>query len=241
MVDGFISLTESGVDAARAEFPGLEGTPAFVVPHGHYRDVYPNPSDRASARAALDIAAGARVLAFVGQLRPYKRVVELVGAFREIDDPSAVLLVAGRPLTPEYGREVANAAADDPRVRVRTELVPVEDMHRYLNAADLVALPYRETLNSGAAILALSFDRPVLGPDQGAFAELATQFGPHVVQTFAGAVTPAVLTAALDRAIAQPPGHLDLDALSWGAVARGTIAAYRAIGAGGKAVRTLPA
>jgi hypothetical protein len=90
----------------------------------------------------------------------------------------------------------------------------------------------------------LSFDRPVLGPDRGAFAELARQFGPHVVQTFRGDVTPALLASALDRAIAQPPGqppgHLDLTALSWNAIARSTIAAYRAVGAGRKAVRTLP-
>jgi hypothetical protein len=126
-------------------------------------------------------------------------------------------------------------------VHVRTDLVPVDDMQLYLNAADLVVLPYGETLNSGAAILALSFDRPVLGPDRGAFAELASEFGPRVVQTFAGDVTSGVLATALRRAIAEPPGHLDLDALSWDRVAAGTIAAYRAVGAGGNGVRTLPA
>jgi glycosyltransferase involved in cell wall biosynthesis len=241
MVDGFISLTPGGVDAARAEFPGLAHTPAFVVPHGHYRDAYPNWSDQSSARELLGIAPDARVLAFVGQIRPYKRVAELVRAFREVPDPHAVLLVAGRPLTAEYGETIQAAAAGDPRVVVRTELVPVPDMHRYLNAADLVVLPYRETLNSGAAILALSFDRPVLGPQQGAFAELAAQLGPQWVQTFTGELTADVLTGALDRAATGLPGHVSLDAYAWDVVARETVDVYRAVGAGSGTVRTMPA
>jgi beta-1,4-mannosyltransferase len=42
-----------------------------------------------------------------------------------------------------------------------------------MRAADLIALPYKEILNSGSAILALSFDRPILVPAAGALAELS--------------------------------------------------------------------
>src|SRR5690349_964742 len=66
MVDAFFSLTERGVDAARDAFPQLRDTPAFVVPHGHYRDAYPNTVTRDEARAHLGISPDARVALFFG-------------------------------------------------------------------------------------------------------------------------------------------------------------------------------
>src|SRR5690348_13482840 len=56
LVDGYFSLTEDGVAVVRTAFPELRDTPAFVVPHGDYRDVYPNAVGRGEARAHLGIA-----------------------------------------------------------------------------------------------------------------------------------------------------------------------------------------
>ena len=103
-------------------------------------------------------------------------------------------------------------------------------MHLYLSACDLAVFPYREILNSGSAILALSFNRPALVPARGAMAELRDMAGPDWVYTYDGAnLDGAILSAALDKATAPSrPAACDLSSLSWQSIAAGTFAAYLA-------------
>jgi beta-1,4-mannosyltransferase len=229
MVDGFVSLTEGGIAAARAEFPALARVPARVVPHGHYRNSYPNTTTREQARASLSLPTGAAVVLFFGQVRPYKGVVELLDAFRAVDDPNARLVVAGRPVDADIASAVHRAAAADKRVQLHLGLVAAEDVQRYFNAADLVALPYVETLNSGAALLALSFDRRVLGPATGAFAELSAELGDRWVTTYDGSLDAAVLGRALTSTRTLGAAHAPLDEFDWPAIGRATYDFYRSL------------
>jgi len=45
----------------------------------------------------------------------------------------------------------------------------------FFNACDIVVLPYLNILTSGAAVLALSFGRPVIAPDKGCIPELLNE------------------------------------------------------------------
>jgi beta-1,4-mannosyltransferase len=229
LVDGYFSLTESGVAAVRDAFPALRSTPAFVVPHGHYRDVYPNVVTQADARAHLGIASGARVCLFFGQLRPYKGVLELVRAFQGVEAPDAVLVIAGRPVSEELAREVVDTAASDQRIRVNLGLVPIDEVQHYVNAADVVALPYAETFNSGAALLALSFNRPIVAPASGSFPELARAIGDGWITTYRGPLTREVISRALTPNNGERPvrgARAPLDAFSWPAIGRRAMDAY---------------
>jgi glycosyltransferase involved in cell wall biosynthesis len=71
-----------------------------VIPHGNYIDVYPNTLSRAEARSRLGLPEGARVLLFIGAVRAYKGIEELLAAFRTLDEPNARLVVAGSPRRP---------------------------------------------------------------------------------------------------------------------------------------------
>jgi glycosyltransferase involved in cell wall biosynthesis len=199
------------------------------VPHGHYRDVYANTVTRPEAREVLGLPAGAAVCLFIGQVRPYKGVVDLVRAFRQTSDPDAVLVIAGRPVSSELADAVSRAATGDERVRVHLGLVAVDDIQRFLNAADLVVLPYVESLNSGAALLALSFDRRVLAPATGAFAELAGALGDRWVTTYGGALDAGTLTSALAATRELPPERAPLDSFGWGNIGRTTCEFYRSL------------
>jgi glycosyltransferase involved in cell wall biosynthesis len=97
-------------------------------------------------------------------------------------------------------------------------------------AADLVVLPYRETLNSGTAMLALSFDRPVLAPALGALSELGTEVGEDWVRTYTGDLNSSELQAALTWALDKKrPNSAPLTKFGWPAIARKTEAAFQAI------------
>ena len=231
LVDGFLSLSQTGLALVRERYPALAGKPSAVTPHGHYRSEYPNVIDRDGARAQLGVAPDAKVLAFFGMIRPYKNVPALIRAFLAADDPDAVLVVAGEPNSEQLRAEVTAAAGDDPRVRLRLERIPAGDVQVILNGADLVAAPYSEIFNSGTALLALSFDRPVLVPAKGSLVELQAEVGERWVLTFPGELDGAVVGAALDRAVAlRRAGGAEtpsLDAFEWDAVARRTVEFYR--------------
>ena len=229
-VDGYIALSAGGQAAALQRFPMLRRRPGFVIPHGHYRGEYPDSVTREGARAALALPAAAKVVVFVGAIRPYKNVPMLLEAFRLVPGADWRLVVAGQPATPALAADLVARAADDGRVRVDLAFVPRELLQVYLRAADLVVLPYRDVLNSGSAMLALSFDRPVLVPARGAMAELRERVGAEWVCTYEGELTPSLLTEAMDWAGRAPHGASKrLDDLGWDEIARQTVRAYEAV------------
>jgi glycosyltransferase involved in cell wall biosynthesis len=232
-VDGVIHPSEAGQRLVEARFPALAARPNAVIPIGHFRGSYPDRVSRAEARVSLGIPARARVPAFVGLLRGYKNVPHLVRTVRALSagPDELVLLVAGAPQPRAVADEVRAAAGDDPRIRLALGHVPDDGVQEYLRAADLVVLPFRDITNSASALLALSFDCPVLVPALGAMGELRDLAGADWVRTYQGELTPALLEAAL--AWARGPRDRrspDLGALGWARIAERTLALYRATG-----------
>ena len=143
-----------------------------VIPHGHYLDSYPNVVDHRTARDWLGLPPTGFVFVTLGLLRPYKGLEELVAAFESLPDPDAVLLLVGKPPAADYVEALTRQAAGDPRVQIMPQFVLPEDVQRYLGAADICVLPYRQLTTSGAAMLAFSFGLPVIAPSIGAFPSL---------------------------------------------------------------------
>jgi beta-1,4-mannosyltransferase len=230
-VDGFVCLSESGLEAARDRFPELRNVPGFVVPHGDYRESYANFVSRAEARETLGIAPAGTVIAFFGQVRPYKNVVRLVQVARELSDPELTILIAGKPVPSSFASEVLAEAGDDSRVSLHLRHIPDDDVQIYLNAADLIVLPYRDILNSGTALLSLTFSRPVLGPARGAFPELQRLVGPEWIRTFSGNLAVEDLKQAVvwARSTPRPPTPV-MTPFEWTTIAGATHAAFMSVG-----------
>lgn len=228
-IDGYIALTAGGQTAALARFPSLRNRPGFVIPHGHYRDEYPDDVTRVVARRALALPPAARVILFLGTIRPYKDVPTLIDAFRLVPDDGWRLVIAGRPTNVEIERQVRQTA-HDARICLHLDFVPRERVQLYMRATDLVVVPYRDVLNSGSALLALSFDRPVLVAERGAMAELQTMVGREWVQTYRGDLTALALVAAMTWAETTPRDrHRLFRDLEWDEIARQTVLAYDAV------------
>ncbi|MEP6507757.1 MAG: glycosyltransferase [Gemmatimonadales bacterium] len=224
-----ISLSKSGTEVLRDRHPPLATVPAFVSRHGSYRGAYPRDLSPEKARTALGIPTDAKVLSFVGQVRPYKNLPALLRAFSKVDDPNAVLLIAGKLKLYEHSAEFEDLVARDARVKVFREFVPADKLQLYLNAADLVVLPFRETLNSGSAILGLSFDRPVLVPGHVSLVELAREIGGDWIMTYDGELTPDILIRSLDRSLSMRGATAPLESLEWPLIARQTRDIYRSL------------
>jgi beta-1,4-mannosyltransferase len=203
VLDGYISLSRSGLQAAQARFPELSKASGFIIPHHHYRGEYPDTIQRSEAREALNLPEDAQVILFFGRVRPYKNIEHLIEVFKKLDHPNTILYIVGRP-EPALHEAIQTQASQDPRIRLELDFAPLDRAQIYFRAADLVALPYREILNSGSALLALSFDCPVLVPKRGAMAELQQAIGTDWVQTYSDTLTVEQLQTAVDWAIKTP-------------------------------------
>lgn len=230
LLDGYICLTEGGRQQARQHFSALNLLPGFVVPHGHYRGEYPNGVNRREAREHLNIGANAQVFMFFGTIARYKNVPELIRAFRQSPGPEKVLLIAGACPSLDDQALLRCIAKADSRIKLHLGFVSRENVQLYFQATDLVVLPFREILNSGSALLALSFNRPILVPSRGAMPELQAQVGPQWIRTYSGELTPSELTRALEWATTEKRlEEAPLDHFDWSRIAKETLKAYRNI------------
>jgi beta-1,4-mannosyltransferase len=226
-IDGYISLSEQGKELLTKRFPQLKQKPCVVTPHGHYQTVYPNQIDRNVARTRLSIAPSAHVMACIGAIRPYKNIPRLIEAFGEIADSNLRLLIAGLPDSEATKQMILGKAKRDSRVQVRFGMIPEEEFQHYFRAADLVVLPYSKILNSGSALLSLSFRCPTLLPNQGAMMELQQSVGPEWVKLYDNQLTPEMLQESLSWAIAPRFNEVNLAHFDWPTIAKDTLDFFR--------------
>ena len=179
---------------------GVPAQKLRVVPHGNWIGSYPNTVGRAEARSRLGLPADAHVFLFIGLCKPYKGLEALIDAMRGLP-AGAVLVIAGHFPFPAYQEEIlarARAAGSDV-VRVRPGWIVESDLQVYLNAANEVVLPYREILTSGAAMLAMSFGRPVIAPRLGSLVDLVGEGCGILFDSQDAGALPGALRTALAR------------------------------------------
>lgn len=194
---------------------GLPAERLVVVPHGNYRPCFePLGRPPAESRAALELPEDARVLLLFGRLDAYKGAVELLEAVARLDRPELHLILAGRQVQPLEPALLALPAAVRARVRVEPGPVPDARVPLLFHAADALVAPYRAVLTSGAAMLALSLARPVLGPAHIGLAE-------PIRDGVEGLLWPPDDPAGLERTIAR---FLALDAAALAALQRRALA-----------------
>ncbi len=126
-------------------------------------------------------------------------------------------------------REVRAAADKASNVRRDLRWVPPEDVQTFFLASDLVVLPYRSVLNSGAVMLALTFGRPVLVPDLGAMGDQQATFGAEWIRLYAGDLTVTGLGATSTWARTTDRQALDLEPFDWRRLANRTCRIYATV------------
>ena len=196
-VDAKIVLSSSTIDEMRSYELDLERM--RVIPHGNYLGVYPDAISRSAARDRLAVDDEEILVLFFGQIRPYKGVSDLLSAFERLQCPIAKLLLAGPVPDLALRREIRRATRQ-PNVTAHEGHVNDEDVAVYFRASDVVCLPYRTITNSGSALLALSFARPIIAPRSGSLSALPSDVGYLYDPRSPG---------ALDRSLAKAIGDHD--------------------------------
>lgn len=199
--------------------PVVPGVLSETIPHGHYRDWFSSFPD--------DVVAERGHIAYVGLIRPYKGVEDLLRAFRGVPGPVR-LTAAGRATDPALEGELRLLAARDDRVELDLRYIDDDDLVAAVRCAELVVLPHREMHNSGSALTALSLGRPVLVPGNAVTDLLADEVGEIWIQRYEG-----ILSADdIVRALAGVEGissadRPDLSKREWDDAGARHVAAYR--------------
>ena len=146
----------------------------FLAPHPSYLGAYSRVFDRTKTRLELGLIPSHFVAGLVGSIQPYKGIEELLRAAPSIRrrTPRFDVVVAGIPgRDPESLALVEELNKSEAVVSLPAQLSD-RSLARIVTSMDILVLPYRTTLNSGAAMLGLSFGVPVLGPAVGPFVPL---------------------------------------------------------------------
>ncbi|MET0356727.1 MAG: glycosyltransferase family 4 protein [Cellvibrio sp.] len=230
LCSGFIFLTEEGRKNFSEQYPALVNQPSAIIPHGHYRDSYPQAIDREQAKAQLGLITDKKILLFMGMIKPYKNCDALIKEFAAAKLDNYFLLVAGKPETPQYKEQLELLAKDQDNIRLCLEFIPDDQLHLYMSAADTVILPYKSIFNSGALLLALSFDKPVIAPHIGPFIELQNELGLQWIYSYTNDLDASNLEFMLQQLdVLQRPAICPLDNYDWRHLAESTINFYEEI------------
>src|SRR3546814_19371073 len=85
--------------------------------------------------------------------------------------------------------ELRQAAASAGNIHLQLEYLSDAEIERITDEADAVVLPYRDIVNSGSALLALSRFRPVIAPRLGSLLEFQGQVGEDWLWLYDGPFT----------------------------------------------------
>lgn len=227
LLDAVIALSKTSLDEALKYHPALTEKQHFVIPHGHYKDIYPDTISRETARRKTGIGENDFLITYFGQIRPYKNVPRLISSFLDLDRPDYRLLVAGNPSDEKLEKEVESLAAQSDRVTTILQFIRDEEVQTIFRASDLVVIPYKDILNSGSVILSLSFDVPVLVPEKGSIIELKKIFGGTWIKTYSEELTSDILEQQGREVEKIEAGKCTkIDDFGWDKIAHQTFRAY---------------
>lgn len=229
-IDGVICMSDISRQQLVARYPSIAKVPTFIIPHGDYKPRLKLNQTKDQARAELSLPADARIVGMLGAIRPYKNTPKLVENFLKVAKPNDLLLIGGRCPDEAHQAEIDRLIGDSKQVITDYRLLPDDLMETYSVACDLLAVPYKEILNSGTILYGLSLDRRVLAPTLGSLPEVLSDVGPDWVKLYDGDFTPEVMDEALTWASSDLPANKpDLTRYAWEKIGQDHLNAYQKV------------
>ncbi|MEK6958079.1 MAG: glycosyltransferase family 4 protein [archaeon] len=172
--DRFIVHTDKNMEQLRDAY-SVRPSGISVIPQGIYSFYRDKKVSKNDARKKLGIPGKARAVLYFGNIRKYKGVGDLIGAFRiaQKEIPSLFLVIAGRPWSGELRTSISDSVRPVREKKVVLDYIASSDIKYYFEAADVVVLPYRHfSAQSALGNIALAFEKPLIVSDAGGLPEL---------------------------------------------------------------------
>lgn len=186
-LSGVIYLSGTAKKLTEEAVPSLRYCNSLVVGHGHYREIaHTMPKIYSPPKGAVIH------LAFFGQIRAYKGIDDFASIAAAMAGV-VHLSIAGRADDLRIASKLKEIALLSPNVTIRLDHLPELELEQFVDEADGIVLPYRNIVNSGSALFALSRNKPILAPNQGSLVELREQVGDEWVYLYEGDLTQKVV------------------------------------------------
>ncbi|NJD51869.1 MAG: glycosyltransferase [Candidatus Methanoperedens sp.] len=209
---------------------GINGSNITVIPHGNYIGSYENVISYSQARERLKLNMKDIVFLNFGQIRPYKGINELITSFETLNNPNVRLLIVGKPLNNKVAQDILDRCQNNTHIKTFFGFIPDNEVQVYMNAADIVILPYKDILTSGAVIIAMSFGRPIIATLTGCLADTLDEKGSFLyLKTEGGLLETMQRVLNTDKAKLQSMGAHNLrlaEGLGWDEIAKKTCNVY---------------
>lgn len=135
-----------------------------VINHPSYYGLYNTNISEIDARKKLGIPPKSYVFSFIGHIKEYKGVLDLIIAFKSKRFENSYLLIAGLVDNDNLLHEIRNLVESESNIIFKNEFIPDDELQIFFNSSDLVVFPFKNILTSGSVLLAQSFGKPVLIP-----------------------------------------------------------------------------
>ena len=233
LADAIVTHCAAATRAVASRFRVRNLQKIVSMPHGHFIQAYPNSIDRDTARRHFGIAPGVLALLCFGLIRPYKGFQDLLGAFFELPENDAHLIIAGKPFDESTARTVRERIAGHANVTFVPEFIAGSGVQLFMQACDAAVFAYQEILTSGAVILAMSFGKACVAPRKGCIPEVLDDEGAFLYE----ADSQLDLKATLQRVSAQRSRLAEMGAHNyskvshwpWKQIAATTLGVYRSV------------
>lgn len=199
-----------------------------VIPHGSFIGYYENKVSSEESREHLSLEKDSFTYLFFGKVRPYKNVPKLIEYFKELDLDHVELVIAGDPALTDLRREIHTKSGSDDRIHLYLEHIPDDEIQYFMNAADVLVLPYDEILTSGTSILGMSFGKPIIAPNKGSLIDTIPDEYNFKYDSSSGRLKSSLVEAVNSQNTAQfgQQNREKVSEWTWEKVARETIRLY---------------
>lgn len=232
LCDKIIVHSQSAKNTVEKAYRMKSDSHVAIILHGNYLNNYKNIIEKSEARSQLCIAMEDFVFLLFGQIRPYKGVFKLIKDFKRLNSSQVKLLIAGKPCNSGMIEDIQKECNVNKNIRTIFKFIPNDEVQIYMNASDIVVLPYQNILTSGALILAMSFSKPVIAPTIGDIPSILDEKGGFLYEPLEKdgllKATRGALEMSADELVKMGKHNFELvRQFQWGSIAKRTCEVYR--------------
>lgn len=208
-LDGVAFLSQSSRKLFVEKYADYCDIPSVIIHHGHYKRDAINPP-------TLPLYNSEPILAkYVGRIKRYK-APDILARAALLNPEKLRFTIVGEMHETDLKDELQALAAGSSNITLDVRALSAVDFESEIDSAAVIVMAYRDILNSGSALYALSRNRPFIGPRLGSLVELQQDVGQHWIWLYDGEFTGETFAEAIrwvaetDRS--EPP---DLSKYEW--------------------------
>jgi len=136
-----------------------------ILYHARDTDKFdPEKYNKSYFRKKYNIDYNAKVLMFLGTIRKYKGIEELIKALKIINNPNVFLVIIGSGNPDKFFKEISLEIGDEVRKRIKVfNMQPFSKIPEFLSTADIVVIPQRKDISTIGQVPAKLFDAMSMG------------------------------------------------------------------------------